>query len=123
MGKGMETLRERRRYTKKYCLEQIEKKYLEREKGKFKLPDELATLHNENKLLREIIKARARVGLTQAEVAKRMGTTRSAVCRLESLNLGKRNSPSINTLHAYAKAVSSRLEVRIIPRFQSWYKE
>lgn len=60
---------------------------------------------------RALIKARTRAGLSQAEVARRMGTTQSAVARLES---GLR-SPTTKTLGLYAKATRSRLKVTLIP--------
>jgi transcriptional regulator with XRE-family HTH domain len=59
-------------------------------------------------LMLEISAARARSGLTQAEIAKRMGTTQSAVARLETERL-----PSLRTLKRYAEAVGARLVVRL----------
>jgi len=58
---------------------------------------------------RELIAARARAGLTQEEVAARMGTTQSTIARLES---GKR-PPSLRTVQRYAQAVGRRAVVRI----------
>ncbi len=66
----------------------------------------------EFELLDEVLKARAAAGLTQAEVAARIGTTQSAVARLESAS-GK-PSPSIATLKRYASALGCRLQVRLI---------
>lgn len=60
-------------------------------------------------LVRELIAARVRAGLTQAEVAKRMHTTQSAVARIES---GKR-TPSLRTLARYAQAVGGHIVLRI----------
>jgi transcriptional regulator with XRE-family HTH domain len=51
-------------------------------------------------------------GLTQAEVAERMGTTQSAVARLESANA--KHSPSVATLRRYAEALGHRVEVRLV---------
>ena len=62
--------------------------------------------------LDEVLKARAESGLTQAEVAKRVGTTQSAIARLESPE-GK-HSPSISTLQRYARALGYRVEVRFV---------
>jgi transcriptional regulator with XRE-family HTH domain len=63
-------------------------------------------------LLDEFLRARAESGLTQAEVAERIGTTQSAVARMES---GKgKHSPSIATLTRYAEALGHRLEIRLI---------
>jgi transcriptional regulator with XRE-family HTH domain len=55
----------------------------------------------------EISTARARSGLTQGQIAERMGTTQSAVARLES----GRAKPSLRTLEKYAAATGSRLKV------------
>ncbi|MHB8255339.1 MAG: helix-turn-helix domain-containing protein [Acidiferrobacter sp.] len=41
-------------------------------------------LEEEFAIAREMIEARARAGLSQAEVAQRMGTTQSVIARLES---------------------------------------
>src|SRR5712691_11213641 len=67
-------------------------------------------------LLDELLRARQRAGLTQAEVAARMGTQMPAVARLEAGGGSKRHSPSIATLRKYAAAVGCRLEVRLRPR-------
>jgi DNA-binding XRE family transcriptional regulator len=64
-------------------------------------------------LLDELLKARHRAGLTQAEVAARMGTKTPAVARLESGGGSQRHSPSVATLRKYARAVGCRLEIRL----------
>lgn len=61
-------------------------------------------------LARELITARVRAGLTQAELAERMGTTQSAVARIES----GRRLPSMKTLLRYAKATGSRPLVKLV---------
>ena len=71
--------------------------------------DELA---EEFPFLDEVLKARAKAGLTQAEVAERMGTTQSAVARLESGSA--KHSPSLATLQRYAQALGYRVEVRLV---------
>ena len=60
-------------------------------------------------LARELIAARTRAGLSQAEVAERMGTSQSAVARLES----GRSLPSLRTLERYASATGSRAVVKL----------
>src|SRR5271168_961906 len=67
-------------------------------------------------LLDELLRARQRAGLTQAEVAARMGTKTPAVARLEAGGGSKRHSPSVATLRKYAHAVGCRLEIRLRPR-------
>lgn len=69
-------------------------------------------LDEEFRFLDEFLKARAAAGVTQAEVAERIGTTQSAIARLES---GKgKHSPSIATLEKYAHALGCRLELRLV---------
>ena len=64
-------------------------------------------------LLDEFLKVRAEQGLTQAQVAEMVGTTQSAVARMES-GRGK-HSPSLATLSKYAQALGCKLEVRLVP--------
>jgi DNA-binding XRE family transcriptional regulator len=64
-------------------------------------------------LLDALLKARQEAGLTQAQVADRMGTQAPAVVRLErSLATGK-HSPSVATLRKYVKACGKRLVLQI----------
>jgi transcriptional regulator with XRE-family HTH domain len=67
-------------------------------------------LADEFDLARELIAARVRAGLTQAEVAARMGTTQSVVARLES----GAQMPSVNTLLKFAKATRSRPIIKLL---------
>ena len=72
---------------------------------------------DEYALLDEFLKARAAQGLTQAQVAEKIGTTQSAVARMES---GKgKHSPSLATLTKYADALECRLEVRLVRKSRS----
>ena len=73
---------------------------------------EYERLKEEFEILDEILKARAEAGLTQAELAVRIGTTQSAVARLETA-MGK-HSPSIGILKRYASALGYRLQVRLV---------
>lgn len=63
----------------------------------------------EFQIARELIAARARAGLTQADVAERMGTTQSAIARME----GGRRVPSLRSVQRYARAVGSHAVVRL----------
>ena len=65
-------------------------------------------------ILDEILAARREAGLTQAQVAERMGTKAPAVARLESALVSGKHSPSINTLRKYATALGKRLEVHFV---------
>lgn len=68
-------------------------------------------LEPEFAVARQLIAARNRAGLSQAEVARRMGTTQSSIARLES---GQR-LPAMSSLQRYASAIGHRLEVRLVP--------
>lgn len=76
---------------------------------------EYEALEEEYQLLREMLEARKRAGLTQAEVAVLMGTKAPAVARLEALLGEKKHSPSISTLRKYAEAVGCKLEIHFKP--------
>lgn len=71
------------------------------------------SLEEEYLLVREMLSARAKSGLTQEAVAERMGTTKSAVSRLESAG---KHAPSITTLKKYARAVGCDLQVKLVPK-------
>jgi DNA-binding XRE family transcriptional regulator len=74
-----------------------------------------AAQEEEFALLDQLLRARLRAGMTQAEVAKRMGTMTPAIARLEAGGGRKGHSPSVTTLRKYAKAVGCRLEIRLRP--------
>ena len=61
-------------------------------------------------IARELISARLRAGMTQAELAKRMRTTQSTIARLES----GRMMPSMRTFSRYAEATNSHAVVRLV---------
>ena len=69
-------------------------------------------LKEEYTLAREMLGARSRFGLTQEAVAELMGTTKSAVSRLEAAG---KHVPSLTTLKKYAQAVGCRLEIKLVP--------
>ena len=72
-------------------------------------------LDTEFTLLRELLLARQRSGLTQAEVAEKMGTKPPAVTLLETALSDNRHSPTIATLKKSAQAVGCKLEVHLVP--------
>lgn len=76
---------------------------------------EYDALETEFALFAALLHARNRAGLTQTEVAERMGTTTSAVARLESGGGSKKHSPSVATLHKYAEAVGCTLTIALVP--------
>jgi ribosome-binding protein aMBF1 (putative translation factor) len=72
---------------------------------------EYDALEEEFALIAAVAKARARAGLSQAQLAKRMKTTQSTVARLES----GRSLPSTRTLSRFAKATGHRLKISFEP--------
>jgi DNA-binding XRE family transcriptional regulator len=70
---------------------------------------EYLALADEFNMARELVAARTRAGLTQAEVAERMGTTQSVVARLE----GGKRQPSLRTVQRYAQAIGCRATVKL----------
>ena len=70
-------------------------------------------LADEFAFLDEVLKARTASGLTQAEVAALVGTTQSAIARLESPS--GTHSPSVGTLQRYARALGCKVEIRLVP--------
>jgi len=58
----------------------------------------------------ELVRARLRAGLSQAELAVRMGTSQSAIARLES----GQSLPSTKTLLRYAEATGSKFHPRLL---------
>jgi len=65
-------------------------------------------------ILDEILAARRAAGLSQAQVAERMGTKAPAIARLESALASGKHSPSLNTLRKYAAALGKRVEVHLV---------
>ena len=63
----------------------------------------------EFELAHELIAARTQAGLTQGDVAARMGTTQSAVARIKS----GRGTPSMRTVQHFASAAGARAVVRM----------
>lgn len=67
----------------------------------------------ESTLLEALLKARQGAGLTQAQVAERMGTQAPAVARLERALATGKHSPSVATLRRYVKACGKRLVLKV----------
>jgi ribosome-binding protein aMBF1 (putative translation factor) len=69
-------------------------------------------LEEELVLASAVMDVRNRAGLTQAQLARKMGTTQPVVARLES----GRTRPSMRTLDRLAEATGSRLRISFVPR-------
>ncbi len=63
--------------------------------------------------IRQLLLARQHSALTQEAIARKIGTTKSAVSRLESAG---KHIPSITTLRKYAEAVGCELEIKLVPK-------
>jgi len=72
---------------------------------------EYEALADQFALVKALLSARGRAGLTQAQVAQRMKTTQTAIARLE----GGRVKPSTRTLERYARATGHRLVIGFEP--------
>jgi len=70
-------------------------------------------LQDEFAALDVLLRARKEAGLTQAEVAERMGIKQSALARIESSLTDKKHSPTLATLRKYAAACGKRLEISL----------
>jgi len=75
---------------------------------------EYKLLEPEFTILHELLRARQKAGLSQAEIAERMGTKAPAITRLESSLSSGKHSPSIATIKKYADVLDCHLEIKII---------
>jgi ribosome-binding protein aMBF1 (putative translation factor) len=73
---------------------------------------EWAKLDPEFALIESIIKARETAGLTQAELAERIGTKQPALSRLER---GGFRTATVETLNKIARALDAELIIRFQP--------
>lgn len=76
---------------------------------------EYDALSSEFELLRQMLAARTKAGMSQADVAIRMGTHAPAITRLESALGSGKHSPSFDTLKRYAEAVGCQIQIKFIP--------
>jgi transcriptional regulator with XRE-family HTH domain len=72
-------------------------------------------LEEEFSLASMLIEARTRARLSQAELAKRMGTSQSTIARLESGTA----KPSLSTLERFARATGTSVRVSLEPTEKS----
>ena len=61
-------------------------------------------------LVGAMVEARHEAGLTQGELAVRLGTTQSAIARLENAH----HMPSLEMVTRYAAAVGRRLDIQLV---------
>lgn len=70
-------------------------------------------------LLRQMLRARTKAGMSQADVAIRMGTQAPAITRLESALSSGKHSPSFDTIKRYAEAVGCDLRIKFVRSVRS----
>lgn len=75
--------------------------------------DAYDALQDEFAALDALLQARRDAGLTQAQVAERMGIKQSSLARIESSLGSKKHSPTLATLRKYAEACGKRLEIHL----------
>jgi transcriptional regulator with XRE-family HTH domain len=66
----------------------------------------------EDEIARKIYALRTKAGLTQRELAKLVGTSASAICRLEDADY---EGHSMAMLKRIAEALHKRVEIRFVP--------
>jgi ribosome-binding protein aMBF1 (putative translation factor) len=77
-------------------------------------PERLAELDEERahaEIARAILELRKQAGLTQRELAERVGTTASVICRLEDADY---EGHSLSMLRRVASALGQRIELRFV---------
>ena len=70
-------------------------------------------LDDEFAALAVLLKARKEAGLTQAEVASKMGVSQPVLARIESSLGNRKHAPSLSTLRKYASACGKRLVIQM----------
>ncbi|MHC4873274.1 MAG: helix-turn-helix domain-containing protein [Planctomycetota bacterium] len=75
---------------------------------------EYEELSVEFSLLRQFLAQRKKAGLTQKDIAEKMGTKATAVTRLESSLASGSHSPSLATLEKYAHAIGCHLTIKLV---------
>lgn len=64
---------------------------------------------------REVLRLRLAQGLTQKELADRVGTKQASISRLERASY----KPNLGFLQRVAEALNARVEIRLVPREQA----
>ena len=88
------------------------KAFLEKASKRSGFHEAYEALEVEYALAHEMLAARSRAGLTQEAVAARMGSTKSAISRLEAAG---KHAPSVASLKRYAVAVGCTLKIELVP--------
>lgn len=98
--------------TKRAARDDLENYIAQRSARNPEFPALMAAAAERKRLLRELATARRVAGLTQTDVAARMGTSASAVARLER---GEMN-PTVATLQRFVAAIGKTLDWRLVEK-------
>ena len=72
----------------------------------------LETARANDQVARKIVELRTQAGLSQRQLAKRVGTTASVICRLEDADY---EGHSLAMLNRIAAALNRRVQIRFVP--------
>lgn len=75
---------------------------------------EYNALETEFSLLKQMLRVRKQLGVSQAQIAERMKTKAPAITRLESSLSSGKHSPSLETIKKYAEALGCHIEINIV---------
>jgi len=75
---------------------------------------EYNALEPEFSMLKEMLLAREQLGLTQADIAQKMGIKTSAITRLESSLMTGKQLPSLTKIKQYADALNCHVEIKLV---------
>lgn len=73
-------------------------------------------LDDEFAALDALLAARRQAGMTQEQVAAKMGVSQPSLARVEASLGSHRHSPSLEMLRKYAAAVNCKLEIKLTPQ-------
>lgn len=73
-------------------------------------------LDDEFAALDALLSARRQAGMTQEQVAAKMGVSQPSLARVEATLGSHRHSPSLEMLRKYAAAVNCKLEIKLVPQ-------
>jgi DNA-binding XRE family transcriptional regulator len=99
----------RQKKTTTDAIEIIHKRFFE---GKPERLAELEKIRADDAVARKIYDLRTRAGLSQRALAKLVGTTASAICRLEDADY---EGHSLAMMNRIAAALNRRVEIRFVP--------
>ena len=88
--------------------------------GRPRRQQQLAEMETNDEIGRKVFELRTKAGLTQAKLAKMIGTTPSVICRLEDADY---EGHSLTMLRRIAAALNRKVEIRFVPLRKPAYAE